>query len=142
MLIVLSISFCGAQSIQEAVKAERERKEQLQREAEEQKKREEQQRKEAQRLKREAEDRRLFELEQSYQNAIKSAENNYIQGQYAKAKQDYTTALGLKPAEANTINPKIAKIRYRTESSDPGSILNLALIAIICLPHWYARYIM
>ena len=103
ILIFLSISFCGAQSIQDAVRAERERQEQLKREAEEKKQREDQQR-------REAEKQRLFELEQNYQHAITSAKNNFEQGQYAKAKQDYMTALELKPAEANTINPKIAEI--------------------------------
>jgi len=110
MLIVLSISFNEAQSIQEAVKAERQRQEQQQRTAEEQKQREDQKRKEAEKLKREAEKQRLVELELSYQNAITSAKNNFEQGQYAKAKQDYMTALALKPAEANTINPKIAEI--------------------------------
>jgi len=107
-VLFFSVSYCIAQgvNIREAAQ-ERERREAEDRERLQ---REEQQRREAERLKREAEERRLFELEQSYQNAITSAENNYTQGEYAKAKQDYMTALGLKPAEANTINAIIAEI--------------------------------
>lgn len=56
---------------------------------------------------------RQRELEQRYQNAITSAQRNFEQGHYAQAKQYYLTALELRPAEAASINPRIAEIDRR-----------------------------
>ena len=57
-----------------------------------------------------AEEQRLQEQELLYQNAIASAQQNLDRKQYEQARQDFTTALNLKPEEAAAINPKIEEI--------------------------------
>ena len=107
--LIFSISFCMAQLGRE-LEAQKDREKREQQAAEEQRRRaEEQKRLEAQRQK-EAEEQRLRELELLYQNTIASAERNFTQRQYTQAKQDYITALELKPENAASINPKIDEI--------------------------------
>ena len=50
------------------------------------------------------------ERERKYQVAINSAQKNLDQRQYAKAKQDYNSALEIKPENADFINSKIAEL--------------------------------
>ena len=50
------------------------------------------------------------ERELMYQNAISSAERNFNQRQYEKARQDYESALKLKPQNTVFINAKIKEI--------------------------------
>ena len=52
-------------------------------------------------------------LNDRYEKAIASAENNFNQRRYAQAIQDYTAALGLKPGNAASINPTIAEIERK-----------------------------
>jgi len=60
----------------------------------------------------EAEQNRVKEAERdrNYQTAISSAESNFKQRKYEQAKQDYKSALALKPENAASINSKIAEI--------------------------------
>ena len=99
MLFIFSISYCGAQSLQEAVEAQKQREAQQQQAAEAQR-----------RQQQAAAEQQRRELEQNYQNAIESAQKNVDEGHYVQAKQDYLSALELKPETANVINPKIAEI--------------------------------
>jgi len=63
----------------------------------------------------EAEQNRVKEAERDrkYQAAITSAESNFNQRKYEQAKQDYESALALKPENAASINSKIAEIDKR-----------------------------
>ena len=121
IMLIFSISLCIGQTLQQ--EAERHRQiEAQQRQAEEEQKRREAQslREEAERQKRiqaeaekkrqEAEAKQRQELEQRYQDAISSAQSNLNLQKYEQAKQNYRTALDIKPENAATINPKIAEI--------------------------------
>ena len=104
--LIISISFCFGQGIQEAVKKQQqqqEQQEQQQKEAEEKRQNEAKQRQAI-------EEQRRRDLETSYQNAMTSAQQNFDQQKYAQAKQDYLKARELKPESATTINTKIAEI--------------------------------
>ena len=105
-VLIFSVSFCMAQSVQEALQQQKEREAQEQRAIQEQKKREA----EAQRLAKEAEEERKREFETLYQNTIESAKNNIGQKRYELAEQDYLTALELKPENAAYINEQLEKI--------------------------------
>jgi len=60
-------------------------------------------------------DKKIQELadakrDDDYKKAIVSAQNNYRQQNYSQAKKDYLKALDIKPENAHSINPEIAKI--------------------------------
>ena len=85
LVLVFGISLCSGQNLREA--------------AEQQRRREAQQRIEAKER-----------LELRYQSLMESAKKNFEEQQYAQAKDEYNTALTLKPENAAVINPKIAEI--------------------------------
>jgi len=58
----------------------------------------------------EEQERRAAERERLYQEAITSAQGNFVKKKYAQAKEDYRTALKLKPENAFFINQKTAEI--------------------------------
>ena len=96
---IFSISFCMGQNIQEQKRIEEQQKQAA-------KERQEQAIKEQ----KAAEAERLRVLEQNYQNAVASAQENFEQKNYAQAKQDYLTAIELKPQKAAEFNPKITEL--------------------------------
>ena len=136
--LFLSISFCVAQNLRDEMEQQRQREIQQQQAAEEQRRREaqaaeEQRRREAQQRqeaeeqrlreeqqRQEAEAQRLRELEILYQNTIASAERNFEQRQFTQARQEFVTALELKPENAATINARIAEIDRRM--SEPATL--------------------
>jgi len=117
LLSFLSILFCEAQNLQDAIKQQQQQEAQQRRAAEEQRQREAQQRQAAEerRLRDEQQrqaydEQRLRENELRYQNAIESAERNVNQRQFAQAKQLYLVALELKPENSASINARIAEV--------------------------------
>jgi len=101
--VIFSISLCIGQTLQQEAERHRQieaqQKQTLKEEAERHRQIEAQQ-----------QAARKRELEQRYQNAIASAESNFNQRKFEEAKQNYKTALDIKPENAASINPKIAKI--------------------------------
>jgi tetratricopeptide (TPR) repeat protein len=111
--LLISISFCMAQLNVEAERYRKQQQAQKEREAQSLREEAEHQRRiqaEAAKQRQEAEAKQRQEFEQRYNNAITSAEKNFEQKQYVQAKQDYKTALDIKPENAASINPKIVKI--------------------------------
>ncbi|MDR0436986.1 MAG: hypothetical protein LBH22_01650 [Bacteroidales bacterium] len=88
------------QQQQRVAEEQRQRDQQV---AEERRQREEQQQQAA-------EERRQRDIDQRYQNTIASAERNFNQRRFEQARQDYRTALELKPENAAFINQRIAEI--------------------------------
>ena len=98
--IIFSVSLCIAQSnIQEELERKKQQEKAQREAAERQRQATERQRQEAERQK-----------ETNYNHAIESAEKNFSHKKYAQAKQDYQTAVGIKPENAATINPKIEEL--------------------------------
>ena len=105
-LLIISISLCIGQTLQQEAERYRQIEAQQRQAAEEQRRREVQQRQVAEEQRRVAEEQKQLQ----YQEAIASAERNFNQQQYAQARQDYITAIGLKPENATSINSKITEI--------------------------------
>ena len=99
LLAILGMTFCEAQSLQNAAKQKQEQEARQQKADKEQKEREQQ----ALRV----------QIEQQYQSTISSAEKNFYQQQYEQAKQDYKKARELKPENSASINQKIAEIEQK-----------------------------
>lgn len=88
LVLIICVSLCMAQNIQE------------------------QKRIEAQNVQAEkaAKEQRIQEIKRKHDNAIESAKDNLNKGRYEEAKQDYQTALGLRPENVPFIKQKIAEI--------------------------------
>ena len=106
LALIFSISFCMAQNIREEAEKKIQRETQQQQTAKQAAEAAEKQKQAVEA----AEAQRRRELETRYQEIITSAQRNFEQQQYAQAKQDYQTALELKPENAASINPKIDEI--------------------------------
>ena len=137
-LAFLCILFCEAQGIRQGIEQQQQRETQQQQAVEERRRRE-QQAAEEQRVREEqqrqaAEERRLYEEQQQqaaeeerlrdvelrYQNSIASAERNFNQRQFVQARQDYLTAIELKPESAALFNARIAEIDAKL--SEPATL--------------------
>ena len=121
LMLIFSISLCIGQTLQQEAERHRQIEAQQRQAAEEQKRRESQSLKEeaerqrriqaeAEKQRQETEAKKRQELEQRYQDAIASAQSNFNLQKYEQAKNDYKTALDIKPENAASINPKIAEI--------------------------------
>ena len=117
-MLIFSISFCMAQNIREA----RQREEQEQQAAEAQRKAAEEKKQRAAQQQRAADEQKKRDLEIRYLDAIESAEKNFGLQQYEEARNNYATALEIKPENAASINPKIEEIdkliRQREEAEN------------------------
>jgi len=109
-VLIFSTSFCMAQNIRDVQDKQKQEQQAIekQKQAAEEKKRQEvkaQKEREAQTLK-----EHLEEINRRYDNAIESAKKNFNLKNYAQAKQDYLTAIELKPENAPLFKDKIAEI--------------------------------